>query len=388
MVSSIALIVCSPFLGKIFTSSAAAIIQYGVMLAFILVTAFVFYRCKIKKSYIVLLATIICVFISGLLGAFVTNPLIVVIATIVTLKLHYLLFIAMHVPSNFFHRIITLIFWYSLIGGLFFAVSPETFFQLGAPNNWGRNVGFMFDANEFGYLCVPTLFYYIYLKLNLPRAICTLILIIESGSNTALFMVVATVLYISLVKTGKFSTKVLLLSFMGVVLYYIVAIHGDRLVHTAMILTNSLNTGAYYPRVLMFLGGFRLAIEYFPFGAGGGYFATNLTKIYEVYQNAGVAIMLDVENGQGLFDSGIGQLLGQFGFCGSAVVFGSLYYLIQHGSYNLTKKDCFFFLAIILLLNFSLTVISDFTQSVSVLLLLYCLKEYNFQRHTPYDEIR
>ena len=150
----------------------------------------------------------------------------------------------------------------------------------------------------------------------------------------------------------------------------------ERLAQTFVTVQGAVNGTSNYPRIAMLIGGWQLAVDNFPFGAGGGAYASSLGADPSAYAAAGVGFMLHDELISGIFDSGVGAILGQFGFFGLSLIYISIFISIRLFSRRrLTMTDVVFLVALIFASSFFLTVVSDFYSSLCFVLIAMILKD-------------
>lgn len=76
-----------------------------------------------------------------------------------------------------------------------------------------------------------------------------------------------------------------------------------------------------YIRVIMLVKGLALATDYFPIGTGAATFGSVMSEGSRVYGEVGLYGLASVERFQGIYDSNLATLLGEFGFLGTLLYF-------------------------------------------------------------------
>lgn len=365
-------IVVAPLVGKIFGSSTR-LIEHGIFITFISVIFVSICTLKIRRSLLVYILAVLVFFLIGLSGGYVHSVAVVMIGTVVFLKILYLMWGVSNISDKKLDYLFQFMFVYQLLGFFAQKIFPN-FFQQAAGLHWQRSSGFMFDSNEFGYICASLLIYYSFVtRSNIKIAIC-LILLFYSNSLTGMLIFTFSACYIGSITSEKplrtFSYLLTLSILFGTL---VLVLSGDRIFHTYNMVYGAMNYEMYYPRIMMLIGGFNLSMQNFPFGAGAGYFATNLTQVYEVYDAAGISNILDVNKVIGLFDSGNGQLLGQFGFSGVFILCSLFFVMTDQRVFAPFAIDRIFFVILLFLANFALTVTSDYLQGFTLILILRCI---------------
>jgi len=131
-----------------------------------------------------------------------------------------------------------------------------------------------------------------------------------------------------------------------------------------------------YIRAAMVAGGVQLAAAFFPFGAGGGTFGSSLSVGSEAYVMVGIAHWDTVVDMTGVFDSGLGSILGEYGY------FGLIIYIIllivgfrSFGAKKLPYAAVFFLTIMVLYMNLFWTIASDFFFSFFILFLFMIVSQ-------------
>jgi hypothetical protein len=121
------------------------------------------------------------------------------------------------------------------------------------------------------------------------------------------------------------------------------------------------------------MGGISLANDFFPFGVGGGFFGSSMSGGSEAYALIGIAHWDTVIDMTGIFDSGFGAILGEYGYAGlvsyTVIIFMTMRYAQSRPAPTVRVM---FLTLLILFMSFFRTVASDFFWS-SYFLFLYLL---------------
>lgn len=216
----------------------------------------------------------------------------------------------------------------SVFSGIFWSqdISPDPFNML-------RMEGLQRNANALGvffaFYTVLLIFQKEYLKNKSLRIIaisgCVLIIIL-TGSRSALLFVLIGVLFTNLALYKKVS--------IGLMILFLLILTGtleNLQTKTARNIENVTELSANesrYIRWLMSYYGTELALNNFPIGTGAATFGTALSHESPIYHEVGIADLPTVSGGGGIHDSNYGSISGEFGFIGLFIFYGLGSYIL------------------------------------------------------------
>lgn len=265
--------------------------------------------------------------------------------------------------------IITLAFGLAnaLMPGIFEAISGE---------NSGRLVGLQLNPNKFGFVCLWGLTI-LFLRGKYLYSFIFFGLMILSGSRSAFLILSLLIFFNNYQRYKDFLqnnsrtqwTKIVRISALMIVIMIGVGFNQDRLTNTyGNFLTTLGSEDGKYVRLLMLLGGYRLAANNFPIGEGWGTFGSPLGRDIEIYDKANISYARPIYEFTGIFDSGIGSILGEVGVFGLAIWLLILWY---SGKYlRLPAKSIIVLILVIVIASFFRNVYSNYLYSY---IILYCV---------------
>ena len=146
-----------------------------------------------------------------------------------------------------------------------------------------------------------------------------------------------------------------------------------------------------YVRGIMVYGGFKFAIENFPFGVGAANFGTVMSFGGKYYDILGISRMDEFSDSSGIFDSNIASILGEYGVIFFLVLLYLSFFVI--GGIIQNKSLALFFSFIGAFIAFSQPFYSYNVNSFNFLLFICCGKFFwgenfirvkeNFSQHQP-----
>ncbi|MDA9012001.1 hypothetical protein N9I69_01435 [Planktomarina temperata] len=262
--------------------------------------------------------------------------------------------------------IITLAFGLAnaLMPGLFEAISGE---------ESGRLVGLQLNPNKFGFVCLWGLTI-LFLRGKYLYSFIFFGLMILSGSRSA-FLILSLLIFLNNYQQYKDFlqnnsrarwTKTVRISALMIVFMIGVGFNQDRLTNTyGNFLTTLGSEDGKYVRLLMLLGGYKLAANNFPIGEGWGTFGSPLGRDIEIYDKAKISYARPIYEFTGIFDSGIGSTLGEVGVFGLAVWLLILWYSGKH--LRLPAKSIIVLMLVIVIASFFRNVYSNYLYSYIIL---------------------
>lgn len=379
----------STSLSRIVDFRAITFLSYLITIPFLAHSLSVLTQARSNKMFLSLCLTILSLLIVAALGRYSKEPLVILGSVLVFVKFYYVIYALKNTCVIQLEKpiLVILVFHLAGIGASF--LEPDIFMQFkeqSGANLWGRLSGLQMNANLCALLSAVLALYYFFIKKKkfIPAILVATIILADSRSGLLLFVLSS--LYISNLKSKQTAF------FNGVIVlccvYLALSFGSDRLFSTLRVIEAASNDFTFYPRLAMLTGGYRLALENFPFGAGGGTFASNLDLNPSVYSEAGIIYMLNDNLVQGIHDSGIGAVLGQFGFISVPVIVFSLFYSLKlFGAGLFAAGDNIFILTIIFAISLAFTVISDFYISFCIALIALIIKHVRMEKHQKASEI-
>lgn len=299
----------------------------------------------------------------SLLGGYDSSPLTSVLSTALFLKFFMLFYVFRHAVVVNFRPVIYTLFGFCCIGGaasflmpsFFETLLPDTTYEIGV----SRMLGFFVNSNRQGALACLLFLYFWFVAGNRYFAAAALLILFLSGSRTYLVLTVITHLYF-LHSSGRKLSLYIIAPILAACASYLLVFEFN-LIDTFEKVSGTLNSDLRYIRVAMFAGGVSLAAEFFPFGAGGGQFGSPLSVGSESYVSLGISHWSSVEAGTGIHDSGIGTILGEYGFLGFVTLGVLLFHgFSRWGAGTLKPVDLYFLIGLVALQSLFRQVISDF----------------------------
>ena len=247
----------------------------------------------------------------------------------------------------------------------FSALLPTVSYEI----DTSRLMGFSLNANRSAAVSTILLLYFTFVDRRMIWALIMFALIVLSGSRsltvTAALMWAYLFLHsgISLPKRAiaigaSFSIATILLwSYFSI----------DE---TFEVIKNTVYGDLRYIRAAMLNGGYYLANMHFPLGVGGGLYGTSMSEGSQAYIMVGIAHWASVIDMTGIYDSGIGSILGEYGWLGLGIYTAIVFIILKTAHHSdVPFRAALFLLVLVLLMNTVRTVASDFFFSF---FFLYC----------------
>lgn len=269
--------------------------------------------------------------------------------------------------------------------GLFLNLGLPDFFAGLAPQvyEWldrSDIAGLQLNVNRYGVLSALLFVWYIFLRPRPAIALVMLVGVILSGSRSGLILLVLFSAYFAVRGTSR------RLAFWAVLVTLIVfptlLLMSDWIDAGITLLRQSVTLETLYIRTIMLVHGARLAMENFPFGAGGGVFGSPLSIGSHIYDQIGIARLPTIEEGHGINDSGIGSLLGEYGVAGLLLILISVAGLLQGCARGyLSRADIVFLLLVFVVGSLFRAMISSYYYAIVLILLtvMLCLHRRKHQ---------
>lgn len=358
-----ALLYLAPFLSAFFDQRLSVFLQV-IILALVLT---VFLRriiaAKITRIQMLVLVYIYVFTFFSLNGAFQQGFFASLISSIVFAKMFIIWALASHVKTEMLKPAMSTLAILQITGVLITIVSPdyfEGFLRVVSYNRDGdRFSGFLLNANKEGAIAGLLAIYYVFVERKYSLAGVFFIILIFTQSRSLALLTFMILSYLGVLRNGNnfhtwmFILFALLAGAFGFIYMFDVSSTFEKVGATVF------DQGLYI-RVAMLVGGVALASEFFPFGAGGGTFGSSLSLGSPAYDLVGIGHWPTVTEMTGIFDSGIGAILGEYGFFGLTAYSIFLLLLFRYTNFNrLGWRHCYFLMAAVLFMSFFRTVASD-----------------------------
>lgn len=243
-------------------------------------------------------------------------------------------------------------------------------------------VGFQLNVNRFGILGSLLFIWYVFLRPNAIMAGAMLACLLLSGSRSGLLLLILFFTYFAV--RGSLWRQAVFLAFVLLAAFPISYILRDQIAAGLDFIHQSHMLQTSYIRFIMFAFGVDLALDYFPFGTGGGTYGSPLSLNSPIYYHIGIAHLPTVSEGHGINDSGIGSLLGEYGFSGFALVTICVGALLKRlAPDKLSNMDVVFLVLVFLLGSFFRAMISSYYYATLMVLLVVMLCLHKQTGKTP-----
>jgi len=330
-------------------------------------------RSRIKISHLSFFLSVVLFTIISSLGGLEPSVFRSLASSIIFSKFIIVFFLARHINIADMEPAIKVFAVVHLLGcslsllfpGFFQSLLPQTSFEL----DTSRLMGFSLNANRAAAASsVLFLFYAFHVKKIFPSLVFfTLLIFSESRSLTLITFLV----FVFIVMSGRASSvKKISLASIGVIVLIFFFYQFFDFEQTFIKINETLFGNLRYIRAAMLSGGWSLAMEFFPFGTGGGLFGSSMSAGSEAYAIIGISNWDTVIDMTGVFDSGIGSILGEYGFIGLVIYVGLVFMTLKFAlKSKRPNKEVIFLTTLILFMSFFRTVASDFFFSFYFLFL-------------------
>lgn len=253
-----------------------------------------------------------------------------------------------------------------LIGVIANLVHPAPFVSLMTETSFeadsSRAMGFLLNANRAAAISVILALYYWFIERRLGLFLVLVAALLLTVSRSFLVLFAVAFVYFSFI--GDYSRRKIVVGILCAMPILMYLVFFGELDGTFLKIEETVYGDLKYIRAAMLVGGADLAYEFFPFGAGGGTFGSTLSKGSELYDRIGIGGWLTVIDATGIFDSGVGALLGEYGVFGFVVMFASvgLGFRLFLGKLA-TLGDVAFLTGVAMYLSFFRTIVADFFYS-------------------------
>lgn len=338
---------------------------------------------RLIPLYLVALGGMIVI---SLAGGYATSITTSVLACILFLKLPLLLYVFRNLVNYDLSRMMLWFLVFLVTGGALSLALPGYFLSL-LPDltydiDGGRMMGFFVNANRQGALASILLLYFYFIKKQKLLALFCFGMLFLTESRSYFIATVMIFFYCYHQFVSKLSLMLLSPILIGAAGYLL--IYEFNILETFGSIGGTLESDLRYIRAAMLAGGVLLATEFFPFGAGGGRFGSTLSTGSAAYDRVGIGNWDTVLDGSGIHDSGIGTILGEFGFAGLAVLAVALAAGFRIWSRRvLLGQDIWFLVFMVLFLSLFRQVISNFYFSFIIIGYAYVIVRLRIAKGQP-----
>lgn len=371
------------FLSALLKFGAINQIDTLVFIALIFKSLFYFiFTGKIPRTGAIFFISILSFFIISSLGQNTTSLFISILSSILFVKIFLVFYALDNVKLKNLTELIHVISLLHIIGILLNIIVPDYFVALFPSTRYEldptRIGGFLINPNLSASVSMTLALYNRFILQNnkLFVLFCFFIFLSASVSFFTIFILLLT--YFSIISDKNI--KSITLTLFLLITFYLFFEESIQQRFSALDIT--LNSAGQYIRVGMLLGGYKLANDNFPFGSGGGTFGSSLSSNTSIsYSQAGLSNWNSIVDSTGVFDSGIGSLIGEYGYLGLITFIFLLLVMFKNFSSNALRfNDYLFFVFLVIFLSFFRSVSSDFFYSIIILLnflILIHLREQN-----------
>lgn len=344
----------------------------------VLISIFIFRDLVTVKAKVILIlfGIVVTVFFTlSELGSYSRGVWVSLASAILFSKLFLVMYLVRNLDKEIISLLIRFTFYLYLLGIILNILFTDFFISLLRDTNFGvktdRLVGFSLNANRCGAWSLIFALYFWFVERRLLFFLISIVALLLTNSRSFILLTPLCFLYLSFMRYSL-SRSLLVIPLIGVPLITFIVLFGD-IGTTVGSAESTLDGQSRYIRIAMFYSGIQLALENFPFGAGGGTFGSSLSLGSPVYGVVGIAHWATVVDGTGIFDSGLGSLIGEYGFLGAilAFVMAGIGFSSISGK-SIKKIDIFVLVLVISYISFFRNVFSDVFYSV-ILMLLYLI---------------
>jgi len=323
----------------------------------------------------------------SLAGGYSSNIFIIVLSSVLYLKIIPTIYIFRNAPHINITVLMNFLFIFCLIGGFISFMMPDLFLQL-LPNtsykiSTDRMLGFFVNANRQGALASLLFIYFWFVKKRKIPALIALLILALTGSRSYLLVSSILFLYLFYANGGRLSIYLLTPIILSLIAY--VLVYEFNVLETFEKVQGTINSDLRYIRIAMLFGGYSLATEFFPFGAGGGQFGSPLSHGGQAYVSLGISEWATVVEGTGIHDSGIGTILGEYGFFGFFLLAILIFQTFRVWGKNwLTRMDIYLLLGLIFYQSLFRQIIPDFYFSfitIGYAIVIISLRQRNYNAY-------
>ena len=325
-------------------------------------------RSRIQKGMLYLMLFIALLACTSVLGSHSKGPDAAIVAVLLYLKIAYIFLLAKTIRIEKLATLLAILATLHILGAIASYIFYDFFFLLRSGddvNRLHRILGLQLNPNALAFFSASLALFFIFVRRGPIFAVLLIAIMLWSGSRSALIFFLVASIYLGWIE-GRMRGKLVILAAvlvgaLGATMY------SDRSVDTLEKADNAITGDGLYVRAAMLVGGYRLALQNFPFGSGGGTFGSPLGTDMATYRDASIAHLPKVQDGSGIHDSGVGSLLGEYGFVGAVIVLALLVMLtIDLGCRKLTKTDVLLVVFLVVALSFARGIVSSYFYSMFI----------------------
>lgn len=231
--------------------------------------------------------------------------------------------------NSFIRKLYYVVLMMSCVGVFFNLIFPDVFqystYEYALERE--RIIGFQFKPNDlalcFAFFSMPLFFSNIVEKplIRFVLIFFVFAVIVYSTSRTALSVFMLNFLFFMITKKKYNYMLGLAFALTLLVVYYWEAVINSFFITETISNFSEINSfeSSQYIRAIMVKLGFDIMLDYFPIGYGSGTFGTVLSFDSPVYQILGVSNLYFFQSMEGVYDSNVASVLGEYGFIGVVV---------------------------------------------------------------------
>ena len=333
-------------------------------------------QSRARHETLILIGLLIVLSLGSLFSRFSPDIGTIFVASVLYLKFFMLAIVFSRITLAKVHKIVVVIFYLNLIGALLSAVSMLVP-SIGMYENY-RFMGFQLNPSRFGVMNSILFMYFVFAVKSKHMAFICLILIVLSISKSAMLFLLFASLYLSWLMGA--SRLILYLIFASAITPLAYIWFSENIAHTQNVLQNTIAGDVFYLRYILLMSGLDLAKEFFPVGSGAGTFASPLSHGSHVYWYLGIGEIRTIQEGTGIHDSGIGTIIGEYGFLGCVTVLLGLAFIFKKiiGAAGSTF-DVIICVICVIWLSFSRGIISSYYYSFCMILFALIIRHMRMQ---------
>jgi hypothetical protein len=325
------------------------------------------------RVILVLFGLVVFVFFTlSQLGQYSRGTWVSLVSAILFSKLFLVMYLTRNLEKDVFGPLMKMIFFIYVVGIVLNFIFTDFFISLLRETNFGvktdRLVGFSLNANRCGAWALIFALYFWFVDRRILFVLISIVALLLTNSRSFILLTPLCFLYLSSMKYSVART-LLVIPLIAVPFITFVIFFGD-MATTFVAAESTMDGQSRYIRIAMFTSGLQLALDNFPLGAGGGTFGSSMSLGSPVYNVVGIAHWATVIDGTGIYDSGLGSILGEYGFLGALLVFSmAAIGFSSIGKKTLKKIDVFVLVLVVFYISFFRNVFTDVFYSVIVMIL-------------------
>jgi len=325
----------SPFVSRLAHPGVNQVVQLFIFAIVLWVVVRSLLRNAIPVSVLILAAYVAVFFLFSVFGRL--NPTISesIISSLIFAKFFFVFLLARHVSADKLKGSIYLLACVHLVAFAITLVDPTVFTDLlrevGYARDESRFIGFLLNPNRSAALLSLIVIYLVLIERRFILPLLFFGLLVFTGSRSFILLTGVLVIYGLYAKKELPVQSLVPVLVLGILLF-VASVPILDFADTWEKVKRTIDGEGLYIRAAMLFGGMQLAVEFFPFGSGGGKFGSSLSAGSMAYEILGIAHWPTVANMTGVFDSGLGSVVGEYGWFGLSVYIGFLYLLLRYSS--------------------------------------------------------